>query len=324
MGIRAARHPLTGLVYTLLLLTLTAGQPAGAEAFSVLSQNMNRLFDDIDDGNQENILASAEFRRRISAAVRKFAVEYALPHVIALQEVENLNVLRQIAAGIRRQSAIDYQPVLIPGQDISSINLAYLVRGDVTIRNFSQLFRAQRHAADGGPLFSRPPLRLEACLRARCLTLVNLHLRSMRGIDSAGKGARVAVKRLRQAETVALWVNRFQQANPGAGLMLLGDFNALTPTDRHVDVAGIIRGNPDRKRTRLASRDLFDPDLLDLTRRIPPAQRYSFIFRHKKQQLDYLFVNEPLATTVDSIRFGAVDYAFSDHAGLLGTFYWHE
>jgi len=324
MGIRAARRPLTGPLFTLLLLVLAAGQPACAESFSVLSQNMNRLFDDVDDGNQEKILARAEFRQRIAGAVRKFAGEYALPQVIALQEVENLNVLRRIAAGIRRQYAIDYQPVLIPGQDISSINLAYLVRADVTIRKFSQLFREQRLAVDGGPLFSRPPLRLEACLRARCLTLVNLHLRSMRGIDSANKGTRVALKRLRQAETVALWVNRFQQANPGAALMLLGDFNALTPADSHVDVAGTILGNPDNSRARLAARDLVDPDLFDLTRQIPASQRYSFIFRHKKQQLDYLFVTQSLATSVYSIRFGAVDYAFSDHAGLLAIFQWDE
>jgi len=324
MGIRATRRPLSRHLLTLLLLALVAGHPACAESFSVLSQNMNHLFDDVDDGNREKILASAEFRRRIAGAVRKFSGEYALPQVIALQEVENLNVLRQIAAGIRRHYAIDYQPILIPGQDISSINLAYLVRSDVTIRKFSQLFRDLQLGVDGGPLFSRPPLQIEACLRTRCLTLLNLHLRSMRGIETANKGARVAQKRMRQAETVALWVDRFQQETPGAWLMLLGDFNALTPADRHVDVAGIIRGNPDSPGTRLASRDLVDPDLLDLTRQIPANQRYSFIYRQKKQQLDYLFVTAPLAATVDSIRFGAIDYAFSDHAGLLAIFRWQE
>jgi endonuclease/exonuclease/phosphatase family metal-dependent hydrolase len=308
----------------LSLLTLAAGQPACAESFSVLSQNMNRLFDDVDDGNQEQILPSAEFRRRIAGAVHKFAEEYALPQVIALQEVENLNVLRQISAGIRRQYAIDYQPILIPGQDISSINLAYLVRADVSIRKTSQLFRDQRLPFDGSRLFSRPPLRLEACLQARCLSLVNLHLRSMRGIDSAHQGTRVAYKRLHQAQTVALWVNRFQQANPDAWLVLLGDFNALTPSDKHVDVAGIIRGNPDSSRARLPARDLVETDLLDLTRRIPPDRRYSFIFRHTRQQLDYLYASEALATAIDSIRFGAIDYAFSDHAGLLAVFRWQQ
>jgi hypothetical protein len=283
---------------------------------------MHRLFDDVDDGNREQILPGAEFRRRISGAVHKFADEYALPQVIALQEVENLNVLRQISAGIRRQYATDYQPILIPGQDISSINLAYLVRADLRIRTTRQLFRDQRLPFDGSSLFSRPPLALEACLRERCLTLINLHLRSMRGIDSADQTERVAHKRLRQAQTVALWVNRFQQANPDAWLMLLGDFNALTPADRHVDVAGIIRGNPDNSGTRLPARDLVETDLLDLTRRVPRDQRYSFIYRQKKQQLDYLFVSEPLATAIDSIRFGVIDYAFSDHAGLLASFHW--
>ena len=61
----------SGIVFgPLLLLALVAGHPACAESFSVLSQNMNHLFDDVDDGNREKILASAEFRRRIAGAVR--------------------------------------------------------------------------------------------------------------------------------------------------------------------------------------------------------------------------------------------------------------
>ena len=320
MGIGAARRSLA----CILLLALVTAQPACAESFSVLSQNMNRLFDDVDNGNREAIVSSAEFHRRIARAVRKFAEEYALPQVIALQEVENLNVLRQISSGIHQQYAIDYQPILIPGRDPSSINLAYLVRSDLSIRKTRQLFHNQWLPGDAGPLFSRPPLQLDACIRTRCLALVNLHLRSMRGINSADKGAGVARKRLRQVQTVARWVNQFQQANPDARLMLLGDFNALTPADRHVDVAGIILGNPDNSRARLASPDLVDPDLIDLTRQIPASRRYSYIFRQKKQQLDYLFGSEALATAVDRIRFGAIDYAFSDHAGLLAIFQWQE
>lgn len=324
MGIHAARRSLNGRRYALTLLLLVTAQACAAESFSVLSQNMNRLFDDIDDGNQEQVLATDEFRRRISRAVQKFAEEYALPQVIALQEVENLNVLRQISTGIRHQYAIDYQLVLIPGQDPSSINLAYLVRAGIIIRKSSQMFRQRRFPFDGPPLFSRPPLRLDSCIRRHCLSLVNLHLRSMRGIGSDDKGAWVANKRLLQAETVARWVNRFQQENPSAWLLLLGDFNALTPSDSHVDVAGIIRGNPNSRGTRLASLDLVNPDLHDLTLQIPPDHRYSYIFRSNRQQLDYLFANAPLAQTIVNIRFGAIDYAFSDHAGLLATFQWPE
>lgn len=104
--------------------------------------------------------------------------------------------------------------------------------------------------------------------------------------------------------------------------MLLGDFNALTPTDKHVDVAGIIRGNPDNEPTRLPGRDLIEPDLVDLTELIPSAERYSFIYRHRKQQLDYMYVNQSFAADVETIAFSRIDYRFSDHAGLLVWLEW--
>jgi hypothetical protein len=87
-------------------------------------------------------------------------------------------------------------------------------------------------------------------------------------------------------------------------------------------VAGIIRGSPDNSRSRLMSRDLLNPDLIDLTRRIPAQRRYSYIYRQKKQQLDYMYANQPLANAIDGIVFSSIDYSFSDHAGLLAWYSW--
>jgi exonuclease III len=305
--------------FLILLLVLTA--PAvNAESLRILSQNMNRLFDDIDDGNNEKILSRGRFQQRVKSAARKFGDDFGLPHIIALQEVENLHVLQQIAAEIRRRYYADYRLVLLPGQDVSGINLAFLVRYEVEIKKIEQLFRDAKFKLTGNPLFSRPPLYLEACIIEKCISLLNLHLRSMRGIDSDHDGERVTGKRLRQAETIATWSNEFQRSRAGASLLLLGDFNALTPGDAHVDVAGIIRGNPDNTTVSLPGRDLVDPDLVDLTRLIPPAERYSFIFRRNRQQLDYMFINQSFAADVKDIDFSRIDYHFSDHAGLLAWF----
>jgi hypothetical protein len=304
-----------------LLLVLVA-PTANAESLRILSQNMNRLFDNIDDGNNEQILSRDRFRQRVKSAARKFGDEFGLPQIIALQEVENRYVLQQIAAEIRHRYQVDYVLVLIPGQDVSGINLGFLVRVDVQIKKVEQLFRGAKFELTGNPLFSRPPLYLEACIVENCISLLNVHLRSMRGIDSARDGKRVAGKRRRQAASIAAWSNRFQQSRAGASLLLLGDFNALTPSDKHVDIAGIIRGNPDNKRAKLPGRDLVEPDLVDLTELIPPAKRYSYIFRRNKQQLDYMFVNQSFTANVENIAFSRIDYHFSDHAGLLAWFEW--
>ena len=295
---------------------------AQAQSLDILSQNMQRLYDDVDDGNREPVLATARFEARIDDAATRLAGGFGLPHIIALQEVENLNVLRRIAARLRQRHGVAYHARLLADQDRSTLNLGYLVRDDVAIRKVEQLFRDRILRQDNSPLFSRPPLLLDACHRAHCITLVNLHLRSMRGIDSRERGERVARKRRGQAETIAAWVHRFQQDNRPAALMLLGDFNALTPADRYVDVAGILRGRPDNSGSRLSSRDRIEPDLVDLTRAIPGEQRYSYIFRRRRQQLDYMFVSRDLAQALREIAYGRIDYAFSDHAALRARFDW--
>jgi endonuclease/exonuclease/phosphatase family metal-dependent hydrolase len=47
---------------------------------------------------------------------------------------------------------------------------------------------------------------------------------------------------------------------------------------------------------------------------------YLFIFRRKRQQLDYMFINQSFAADVKDIDFSRIDYHFSDHAGLLVRF----
>jgi hypothetical protein len=288
--------------WTLVLLSVLVAPIANADSLRVLSQNMDRLFDNIDDGNNVQVLPGNRFRQRVKIAAKKFGSHFAT-------EIWDRYEAR-------------YRLILIPGQDVSGINLAYLVRFGVEIKKVDQLFANKTFKITGNPLFTRPPLYLKACYIENCISMLNVHLRSMRGINSSQDGERVARKRLRQAETIAAWSNRFQQSMQGEPLLLLGDFNALTPGDKHVDVAGIIRGNPDNTAVRLPARDLVEPDLLDLTQLIPAAKRYSFIFRQKKQQLDYMFINQSFGAEVEAIVFSRIDYHFSDHAGLLAWFKW--
>ena len=217
MGVQDTSSYLSWLFWRILTLLLVLATPVtNAESLRILSQNMNRLFDNIDDGNKGKVLSRSHFQQRVKSAAKKFGSDFKLPHIIALQEVENLNVLQQIAADIKDRYQADYRLVLIPGQDISGINLAYLVHFDIEIKKTEQLFRDAKFKLTGNPLFSRPPLYLEACTAENCFSLLNLHLRSMRGINSDRDGKRVSVRRLRQSETIAAWSNEFQQSRPEA------------------------------------------------------------------------------------------------------------
>ncbi len=311
------RSFLLGLICVALLWN-----PAVADSISLLSQNADRLFDDINDGNKERILASGDFKQRIKRLATRIGKDFTLPEVIALQEVENRNVLERLVIQLEKSHGVQYQVVLIPGQDVSGINLGFLIHPRWQIDRSEQLMRDAILASYQTPLYSRPPLLLRLCRASKCLSIINVHLRSMRGLNSAERGQWVADKRLRQASRLAQWLNRFQQKNPQELLLLVGDFNALNPADRHVDVRGILLGQGDHPGTRIREKDFIERDLQDLTKTLPVSQRYSFIFRGNKQQLDYLLATQHPDLQLQSLRFSRINYRISDHAALFARLRW--
>lgn len=313
-------HRLAIILFFLLLSgVINQGQ---AQSLTILSQNANRLFDNIDDGNKERVLSTSQFRSKTNRLSRLIGKQYDLPDVIALQEVENGNVLARLIDNLKNTHDVHYNPVLIQGQDTSGINVAFLVHPDWQIDQRSQLLKQARLSSDQSPLYSRPPLLLRLCQGTECLSIINLHLRSMRGLRSAKRGDWVANKRLQQASELARWIDNFQQQNPTEILLLVGDFNALTPADEHVDVRGILLGQGDHPGTRIRERDLIKRDLTDLTLNIPARSRYSYLYRGKKQQLDYLLSNQAKRLTVDEVGYSRIDYKLSDHAALYARLRW--
>lgn len=281
---------------------------------------MNRLFDDIDNGN-EKVETTARYRQRIENSARKIARDYDAPEIIALQEVENIAVLRDIADQLRKSGGPHYRAFLQEGNDLSGIDVGFLVDSSLKVRQSRQLFKNTRFRPGHSPLFSRPPLLIEVC-KINCLTLINVHLRSMRGLRSANKGSRVARKRIAQAEQLASWTDQFQNSNSESSLLITGDFNALQPADKYADIIGILIGNPDNRNKRYSGTDKIKNDLSNLIEAIHPDRRFSYIYKGKKQVLDYMLASRNFSSKLKIIRFGTIDRNFSDHAGLLARFSW--
>lgn len=288
--------------------------------FTVMSQNTNRLFDHRNDGNNEKILPEKQYRQRLNRLSQKI-LQLGAADLIALQEVENKRVLNDLK-DLLSQNGHLYQSVLIEGEDQSGIDVGFLIKKPYRIKHSQQILTQYRLGPDRNPLFTRPPLLVEVCHRV-CVTVINLHLRSMRGLGNHKKGEKVAHKRLKQSEQIARWVNQFQNKHPNHHLLVMGDFNALPVSDRYVDVIGTIKGEPDQTRPRWKSTDFIDRNLVDLTLKIPQKQRVSFRYKKRNQQLDYLFANEPLRPQLQNIAFGRIDYRISDHAPLIAKFNWN-
>jgi predicted extracellular nuclease len=286
---------------------------------SIVSQNLNRFFDDKDDGLKEKVISTRKYQQRLHKLVNKIAGEFKFANVIALQEIENIDILQQASELLLEQHNQHYQPYLIEGNDSSGIDVGYLIKQKFQVKKPQSLFKDQTFGDNQEKLFSRPPLLIEIC-QNQCMTLMNLHLKSMRGLRSPKKGSKVALKRRLQAETIARWINQFQNDHASRHLIVVGDFNALTPSDSYVDSVGTILGKPDQQRPRWTSPDLIDRDLIDSSSRVKTDKRYSYLYKKKRQQLDYLLMTSNLQKKIESLQFSRIDFSFSDHAALLARF----
>lgn len=102
--------------------TIEPPTPVGAPAayeFTVATQNLFWFFDDVDDpGINEPVLTPQEFQDRLTKISLWIRTVLGAPDILAVQEVENLNVLTSLAAQIQADDAgLAYSAHLIEGND---------------------------------------------------------------------------------------------------------------------------------------------------------------------------------------------------------------
>ena len=319
-----------------------------AGELTVGTLNLFRLFDDVDDpmdGNRNDFVVSAEeYQRRLSKFSGYIRTVLGAPDILAVQEVESLRVLEDLAAAISFDSAgaIAYTAQLIEGNDIGTIDVGFLVRENINVDAISQVDPAVTFinpiTFDNDILHDRPPLLLEGDATLQFgtypIAVMVVHNRSLGGIDG-DQALRVRVKRLLQAESIAMKVQDLQNANPEVRLVVTGDFNDFEFTDGYVDALGIITGNFDPLTSLVCSDvsclgDVVEPNLDNQVLWVPDDQRYSFIFGGSAQVLDHALTSAKLTSEISGVMFGrgnadaAVDLIndggllrSSDHDGLV-------
>jgi hypothetical protein len=283
---------------------------AGGNEFTVASFNLERFFDTTDDPDvDDTVLTANAFNGRLNKASLAIRGVLRAPDILGVVEIENLGTLQTLADKVNGdalaagQSNTTYAAWLEEGSDIGGIDSGFLVNTSrVSVLDVFQLGRNATYTnpISGQPetLNDRPPLALRAALarpgfiEPLPVTVLLSHLRSLRDIDDPTEGRRVRAKRRAQAEYLAGLVQERQTNSPSENLALIGDFNAFPFNDGYVDIIGTIKGTPaPSNEVTLASADLVEPDLLNLTDDLPPSERYSFSFDGNAQALDYILVN---------------------------------
>jgi endonuclease/exonuclease/phosphatase family metal-dependent hydrolase len=269
-----------------------------ADQITLATLNVHNFFDAHndpyrqDEGTPEK---SAESQAALAAAIKELDAD-----LLALQEVESREVLEQFNR--TRLGGLYAHVVCIEGNDGRGIDVALLSKLPVV---FAATYQHRHWPAAGGlphaTSFARDVLRVRVrATDQTTLELLVLHLKSKSGGESSDPW------RSREVEGVRAIVREIIGQQPELPLAMLGDFNDL----------------PDAPPLSA----LFDPNaqprLLDLTRGVPLADRWSFVYEGERQQLDYLLATQPLQSRLmpGSVRFHRLPSGATDHSAVSATF----
>ncbi|MBK5292728.1 MAG: lamin tail domain-containing protein [Acidobacteriia bacterium] len=272
-------------------LSATPLLASGPQEVSAASMNLRRFYDTIDDpGASDVVLTQEAFDRRLSKIALAVRDVLRSPALIAVQEVENLTTLQALAARL----GPGYRAYLEPGNDPGGINIGFLADSSrLTAVSIMQLEKTATYRTPSGAtatLHDRPPLLLRATAGNLSFTALNLHPRSLIGVETED----VRAKRLAQAQAIAALVQS-SQAEP---LIVLCDCNAFPFSDGYVDVTGIIAGTP--------------PALRNLALTIPPDQGYTYIQDGSAQVLDQIVVNQAFLSRLTRFQVAHLNAGFPE------------
>jgi predicted extracellular nuclease len=251
-----------------------ATQPLAENEFSIMTWNVLDLFDIIDPNPTDPPRPSlAEYRRDLNGAAATIAAA-SFPTIVALQEVENIGILEDLAAN-ELLVQYDYQPVLVEGFDSRLIDVGYLVRGDQ-----ATIVSVEQRSAPGD-LFSRPPLVLHVEIHTPSgsvqLYVINNHFLSMSGGEEATEPRRLA-----QAEWNLTLVQEILAEDSGALIAIVGDLNSLF-------LSAPIQA-------------LRDGDMIPVFDTLPAEERYTYIYQGESQVLDYIIITSTLLDLLQRVE----------------------
>ncbi len=279
-----------------------------AGEMTIASQNLLRLVD-----------GDADYARRLGKFSLLIRDLLRGPDVLAVAEAGSRNVLEDLAARIAADDpSLDYEPLLLEGNDPGSIDVGFLVRSTVSVASVAQILPDETFTHDGRSydLFDRPPLLLRASYLANGapfdFAVIAVHLRSLNDIETS-EFARV--KRHRGALRLAESIRDLLAAEPNLRLAVTGDFNAFEMTDGYVDVMGQITGVSDPRGAMIPVEPVQGyAGLRNETLTVRPEERYSYVHEGSAQVLDHALSSPGLVRWIREFAFARANADASEAA----------
>lgn len=309
------------------LKTFTPVSAAGDRELTIGSFNIENFFDDeknSDNVEKETILSHEYFQKRLNKASLAIGKVLAMPDVLGVEEVENLKVLKKLAAKINSDAVAagltdpKYEAYLEEGNDMRGIDSGFLVKSTkVKVLATKQLAKNETldfETREDDKLFDRPPLMIRVqAIDAKAadpltVTVIVNHFKSYLGIDNERDGPRVRAKRKQEAEWLANFVAERAKSNPEERMLLCGDLNAFLYNDGFNDLIGTLKGKPDQRVTDPSK--TYATGLYDLADYIAVPNKYSYVHDGSMQVLDHILVNKKLSTSLLKFGYARLDADF--------------
>jgi len=279
-------------------------------------------------------VTSAAYQRRLAKIALAICNNLHSPDVVALEEVENLSVVTDIATQIKNTCSTAYaaygttntsDSTVFYTQDSTGISVGLLIKtATVDFGGTGQTGQDTTFTPSGTTtplvLNDRPWFAIQAGIkRANALdytiaVIVN-DMQSMAGENSTTSSA-IREKRELQAENIAQVIQNLQSKH--FHVISVGDFNAFEFSDGYTDsLATYTNTNvlPATQVVQPGKSGLVTPALTDLTLNIADkTQRWSYVENGNAEVLDHIVVTPELAatTTLNYIHFNA-DFPVIDY-----------
>ena len=321
-------------------VTYTAVPQKTSTEFTIASTNLEHFYNTTQDPNgppgasSTNVDPTA-FANRLSKLSLGYRNVLNLPDIIGVEEMHDLGTLQQVASQVNSdaltQTGVNpgYSAYLQEGNDVSNINVGFLVKSNITVVDVTQYGKGDTitnpTSGSVSPLNDRPPLVLRAQAaqpgsnNSVAFTVIVNHLRSLDDIDDPTDGPFVRLKKQKQSEYLANLIQSRQAADANEKIITIGDFNAYQFSDGYVDVVGTVEGTPaPADQVVLASNPLENPTLTALVNLEDPSQQYSYDFSGSAQELDQFLLNPPAMSIFSRCATARVNADFPE--SYRGTF----
>ena len=305
---------------------------ANASEITIGHFNARRFFDDIDDPKRaEPVLTADAYALRLAKTANAVCAYTRSPDILGVAEVENLSTLSDLAEAINSKAGNVLFPEACAGNTgyrahfaakgtgNDGSNLGVLVNAGsvrpgvprVQVLSLQPLGKSVTFKHPDGSseaLFEQDPLLMRARINkasgsAELLTVVINQLRSSEGLDDDSPGRHgwsrqadyVRAKRLAQAQQLAQWLQQRQAGNSRERLVVLGGFESNEFSDGQDDLMGLLTGQrASQDGASNAANSPINPALVNLTLRMPLAERYSVSREGNAEAVDHVLVNQAM------------------------------